>query len=297
MFGFALALALPFTLFALFPSWLKRAPKSGGWMNCIKVCLGFLELAFALKFLSVADLAYGWHLLDREVFLSLWIVIFALLGAYLVGWVRFPHDEEEYDEMGEVVVHQRTSVTRFFMAMLSFAFALYMVPGLWGAPCKAVSAFAPPMNTQDFSLYDGDVKPKFHDYEEGMAYAKRHHMPVMLDFTGYGCVNCRKMEAAVWTDHQVAEIMNEKYVLITLYVDDKTPLQEQITVEENGQKRTLRTVGDKWSYLQRSKFGANAQPFYVLVDNAGHPLTQSYSYNEDVAAYVRFLQQGLSNYK
>ena len=297
MFGFALALALPFTLFALFPSWLKRAPKSGGWMNCIKVCLGFLELAFALKFLSVADLAYGWHLLDREVFLSLWIVIFALLGAYLVGWVRFPHDEEEYDEMGEVVVHQRTSVTRFFMAMLSFAFALYMVPGLWGAPCKAVSAFAPPMNTQDFSLYDGDVKPKFHDYEEGMAYAKRHHMPVMLDFTGYGCVNCRKMEAAVWTDHQVAEIMNEKYVLITLYVDDKTPLQEQITVEENGQKRTHRTVGDKWSYLQRSKFGANAQPFYVLVDNAGHPLTQSYSYNEDVAAYVRFLQQGLSNYK
>lgn len=297
MFGFALALALPFTLFALFPSWLKRAPKSGGWMNCIKVCLGFLELAFALKFLSVADLAYGWHLLDREVFLSLWIVIFALLGAYLVGWIRFPHDEEEYDEMGEVMVHHRTSVTRFFMAMVSFAFALYMVPGLWGAPCKAVSAFAPPMNTQDFSLYDGEVKPKFHDYDEGMAYAKSHHMPVMLDFTGYGCVNCRKMEAAVWTDQQVADIMNEKYVLITLYVDDKTPLPEQLTVEENGQTRTLRTVGDKWSYLQRSKFGANAQPFYVLVDNAGHPLTQSYSYNEDIPAYVRFLQQGLRNYK
>lgn len=296
MFGFALALALPFTLFALFPSWLKRAPKSGNWMNCIKVCLGFLELAFALKFLSVADLAYGWGLLDREVFLCLWIVIFALMGAYLMGWVRFPHDEEEYDEMGEVVVHHRTSVPRFFMGLAALAFALYMVPGLWGAPCKAVSAFAPPLHTQDFSLYDGEVKARFNDYDEGMAYARAHQLPVMIDFTGYGCVNCRKMEAAVWTDQKVADLMNEKYVLITLYVDDKTPLQKEMTVEENGQQRTLRTVGDKWSYLQRSKFGANAQPFYVLVDNEGHPLAQPYSYNEDVAAYVRFLQQGLHNY-
>ena len=293
MLGFAVALALPFTLFAMFPAWLKSAPKSGGWMNCIKVCLGFLELAFSLKFLSVADLAYGWHILDREVFLSLWIVLFALLGAYLIGWLRFPHDEEEYDDMGEVVVHSRTGVTRFFLAMLSFAFALYMVPGLWGAPCKAVSAFAPPMNTQDFSLYEKTVTPRFHDYDEGMAYAKSHGMPVMLDFTGYGCVNCRKMEAAVWTDPRVADIINERYVLITLFVDDKTPLPRQLTVNENGNKVRLRTVGDKWSYLQRSKFGANAQPFYVLVDYAGHPLGQPYSYNEDVDAYIEFLSKPL----
>ena len=293
MLGFAVALALPFTLFAMFPAWLKSAPKSGGWMNCIKVCLGFLELAFSLKFLSVADLAYGWHILDREVFLSLWIVLFALLGAYLIGWLRFPHDEEEFDDMGEVVVHSRTGVTRFFLAMLSFAFALYMVPGLWGAPCKAVSAFAPPMNTQDFSLYEKTVTPRFHDYDEGMAYAKAHGMPVMLDFTGYGCVNCRKMEAAVWTDPRVADIINERYVLITLFVDDKTPLPRQLTVNENGNQVRLRTVGDKWSYLQRSKFGANAQPFYVLVDYAGHPLGQPYSYNEDVDAYIEFLSKPL----
>ncbi len=296
MLGFALALALPFTLFAMFPAWLKQMPKSGNWMNCIKVCLGLLEIAFALKFFSVADLAYGWHLMDREVFLSLWIVIFALMGAYLIGWIRFPHDEDEYDEMGEVIQRPRTGVIRFFMALVAFAFALYMVPGLWGAPCKAVSAFAPPMSTQDFRLGDASVEARFNDYDEGMAYAKAHNMPVMLDFTGYGCVNCRKMEAAVWTDPQVASIMTEKYVLITLYVDDKTPLPEKLTVQENGQQVTLRTVGDRWSYLQRSKFGANAQPFYVLLDNEGHPLTGSYSYNEDIAAYVNFLQRGLSQY-
>lgn len=296
MLGFAVALALPFTLFALFPAWLKSAPKSGNWMNCIKVCLGFLELAFALKFLSVADLAYGWRILDREVFLSLWIVLFALLGAYLIGWIRFPHDEDEYDEMGEIVVNHRTSVPRFFMGLVSFAFALYMVPGLWGAPCKAVSAFAPPMTTQDFNLYQNEVKARFHNYEEGMAYAKANGLPVMLDFTGYGCVNCRKMEAAVWTDVKVAELLNEKYVLITLYVDDKTPLAEPVLVKENGTDRKLRTVGDKWSYLQRSKFGANAQPFYVLLDNEGKPLNGSYSFNENVADYVSFLQQGLKAY-
>ena len=296
MLGFALALALPFTLFAMFPAWLKQMPKSGNWMNCIKVCLGLLEIAFALKFFSVADLAYGWHLMDREVFLSLWIVIFALMGAYLIGWIRFPHDEDEYDEMGEVIQRPRTSVTRFFMALAAFAFAVYMVPGLWGAPCKAVSAFAPPMQTQDFRLGDVSVEAHFNDYDEGMAYAKAHRMPVMIDFTGYGCVNCRKMEAAVWTDPQVAQLMTEKYVLITLYVDEKTPLPEKLTVQENGQSVTLRTVGDRWSYLQRSKFGANAQPFYVLLDNAGHPLTASYSYNEDVAAYVDFLQKGLKQY-
>ena len=296
MLGFAIALALPFTLFAMFPAWLKSAPKSGNWMNCVKVCLGFLELAFALKFLSVADLAYGWHLLDREVFLCLWIILFALLGAYLIGWIRFPHDEDEYNEMGEVIVNHRTSIPRFFGGLLSFAFALYMVPGLWGAPCKAVSAFAPPMQTQDFNLYENEVKARFTDYDEGMAYAKAHNMPVMIDFTGYGCVNCRKMEAAVWTDPRVAEIMNEKYVLITLYVDEKTPLPEILVVVENGEEHKLRTVGDRWSYLQRSKFGANAQPFYVLLNNEGHPLNKSYSYNEDISAYLDFLQKGLDNY-
>jgi len=297
MLGFALALALPFTLFALFPAWLKSMPKSGNWMNCIKVCLGLLEIAFALKFFSVADLAYGWHLMDREVFLCLWIVIFASMGAYLIGWIRFPHDEDEYDEMGEVVQRPRTSVTRFFMSLAAFAFAIYMVPGLWGAPCKAVSAFAPPMSTQDFRLGDASVEARFNDYDEGMAYAKAHGMPVMIDFTGYGCVNCRKMEAAVWTDPQVAGLMTEKYVLITLYVDEKTPLPEKIVVKENGADVTLRTVGDRWSHLQRSKFGANAQPFYVLLDNEGHPLTGSYSYNEDVAAYRNFLEKGLQEYR
>lgn len=297
MLGFAIALALPFTLFAMFPTWLKTMPKSGNWMNCVKVTLGFLELAFALKFLSVADLAYGWHILDREAFLCLWIVIFALLGAYLIGWLRFPHDEDEYDESGNVVVNHRTSVTRFFMALISFAFAIYMVPGLWGAPCKAISAFSPPMKTQDFNLYENEVKAQFTDYDAGMAYAKQQGKPVMVDFTGYGCVNCRKMELAVWVDQQVSDIMQNDYVLITLYVDDKTPLPEHIKVVENGQERTLRTIGDKWSYLQRSKFGANAQPFYVLIDNEGKPLNKSYSYDEDVSKYVDFLQTGLKNYK
>ncbi len=296
MFGFALALALPFTLFALFPSWLKAAPKSGNWMNCIKVTLGFLELAFSLKFLSVADLAYGWHILDREVFLSLWIIIFALLGAYFIGWIRFPHDEDEYDEMGEVIQHPRTTVTRFFLALVSFAFALYMVPGLWGAPCKAVSAFAPPMSTQDFNLSKSESL-HFEDYEEGMAYAREHHMPVFLDFTGYGCVNCRKMEAAVWTNSEVQQLMGDNFVLISLFVDEKTPLKEPKIVDENGEKRKLRTVGDQWSYLQRYKFGANAQPFYVLVDNEGHPLAPSYSYDEDVQAFKQFLETGIRNYK
>ena len=296
MLGFAMALALPFTVFAMFPAWLKQMPKSGNWMNCIKVCLGLLEIAFALKFFSVADLAYGWRLMDREVFLSLWIVIFALMGAYLIGWMRFPHDEDEYDEMGEIIQRPRTSVIRFFMALAAFAFALYMVPGLWGAPCKAVSAFAPPMQTQDFRLGEESVEAHFNDYDEGMQYAVAHRMPVMVDFTGYGCVNCRKMEAAVWTNPQVSSLMKEKYVLITLYVDDKTPLPEKLVVKENGVDVTLRTVGDRWSYLQRSKFGANAQPFYVLLDNDGHPLAGSYSYNEDVAAYRNFLEEGLQRY-
>ena len=287
MLGFAIALALPFTLFALFPSCLKSMPKSGGWMNVIKVTLGFLELAFALKFLSVADLAYGWRLLDRETFLALWIVIFALLGFYLLGKIKFPHDDDD-DKVG---------VTRFFMALISLAFAVYMVPGLWGAPLKAVSAFAPPMQTQDFNLYKNEVHAKFDDYDLGMEYARLNGKPVMLDFTGYGCVNCRKMEAAVWTDPKVSDLINNDYVLITLYVDNKTPLTEPVKIIENGTERTLRTVGDKWSYLQRVKFGANAQPFYVLLDNQGKPLNKSYAYNEDIPKYIEFLQTGLENYK
>lgn len=287
MLGFAIALALPFTLFALFPSWLKSMPKSGGWMNVIKVTLGFLELAFALKFLSVADLAYGWRILDRETFLALWIVLFALLGFYLLGKIKFPHDDDD----------TKVSVTRFFLALASLAFAVYMVPGLWGAPLKAVSAFAPPMQTQDFNLYNNEVHAKFDDYDAGMKYAREHGKPVMLDFTGYGCVNCRKMELAVWTDMKVADLINNDYVLITLYVDNKTRLPEPVKVMENGTERTLRTVGDKWSYLQRVKFGANAQPFYVLIDNEGKPLNKSYSYDEDIDKYVDFLQTGLDNYK
>ena len=288
MLGFALALALPFTIFALFPSMLKQVPRSGGWMNVVKVTLGFIELAFALKFLSVADLSYGWGILDREVFLALWIVLFALLGLYLLNVIHFPHDDAE---------ERKTTVPRFFLAVASLAFSIYMIPGLWGAPCKAVSAFAPPMWTQDFSLVDNEVHAHFNNYDEGMEYARISGKPVLLDFTGYGCVNCRKMESAVWTDDRVSEMLRDDYVLITLFVDDKTPLAQPVTVVEQGVERKLRTVGDKWSYLQRYKFGANAQPFYVPVDNEGAPLAGSYSYDEDIQAYIDFLKQGLSNYK
>lgn len=288
MLGFAIALALPFTLFALFPTWLKSAPKSGGWLNNVKVVLGFLELAFALKFFSVADLAYGWHLLDRETFLALWIVIFTLLGVYLLGAIKFPHDDED---------ERHTSVPRFFLALISLAFAVYMVPGLWGAPVKAVSAFAPPISTQDFNLDPVKIEAKFTDYEAGMAYARQTGKPVMVDFTGHGCVNCRKMELAVWHDAKVRDLLTKDYVLISLYVDEKAPLPAPMEVEENGQTTTLRTIGDKWSYLQRSKFGANAQPFYVLLDNNGRPLNTSYSYDEDVDKFVKFLKTGLDNYK
>ena len=287
MLGFAIALAIPFTLFALFPSLLKSAPKSGGWMNVVKVTLGFIELAFALKFFSVADLAYGWHLLDREVFIALWIVIFGCLGFYLLGWLKLPHDDD----------NRHISVPRLFVAMASLAFTVYMIPGLWGAPLKAISAFTPPMSTQDFRLQSSSVvtEAQYRDYDLGMEAARQQGKPVLLDFTGYGCVNCRKMEAAVWTNPRVAEIIKNRYVLISLYVDDKTSLPEPIEITENGQKRTLRTVGDKWSYLQRSKFGANAQPFYVLLDSDGHQLASPRSYDEDVDAYVEFLNEGLRN--
>ena len=288
MLGFAVALALPFTLFALFPSLLKKTTRGGSWMNKVKVTLGFVELAFALKFFSVADLAYGWHLLDREVFLALWIALFALLASYLFGWVKFPHDDAD---------ERSTSVPAFFVGIASLAFAIYMVPGLWGAPVKAVSAFAPPMNTQDFNLNPHTaVEPKFKDYEAGMAYARSVGKPVMIDFTGFGCVNCRKMEAAVWTDNKVRSLIDKDYVLISLYVDDKTPLPTPIEVQENGKTTKLRTVGDRWSYLQRTKFGANAQPFYVLLDGKGNPLTASRSYNENVGEYVKFLETGLQTF-
>lgn len=286
MFGFALALSVPFSLFAIFPSWLQQMPKSGGWLNSVKVVLGFLELALALKFLSVADLAYGWRILDREVFLVLWIVIFTLLGMYLLGKLKFSHDSDV----------PYTSVPRLFMAIVSFGFAIYMLPGLWGAPLKSISAFAPPLYTQDFNLYKDEVHAQFSDYEAGMAYAKQAKKPVLIDFSGYGCVNCRKMESAVWTDPKVKQIIDEDYVLITLMVDDKTKLPENITINENGKTRTLRTIGDKWSYLQRYKFGANAQPYYVLLDNQGKPLAPSYAYDEDIDKYILFLESGLKRY-
>lgn len=287
MFGFALALALPFSLFAIFPSWLEDMPKSGGWLNSVKVVLGFLELALALKFFSVADLAYGWGILDREVFLVLWIVIFVLLGVYLLGKLKLPHDSDL----------KHVSVPRLFLAIVSFAFAIYMVPGLWGAPLKAISAFSPPLFTQDFSLYKGEVHAKFDDYELGMEYARKNNKPVLVDFSGFGCVNCRKMEASVWTDPKVKDLLEKDYVLITLMVDDKKALPEVIEVEENGRKSKLKTVGDKWSYLQRHKFGTNSQPYYVQLDPSGTPIGPYYVYKEDVPEYVKFLNVGLDNFK
>ena len=289
MFGFALALALPFTFFALFPTLLKKAPKSGSWMNMIKVVLGFIELAFSLKFLSVADLAYGWHILDRETFLSIWIVLFGLLGLYLIGKLKFPHDDPEQKAM---------PVPAIMLGLCSLAFSVYMLPGLWGAPCKAVSAFAPPINTQDFNLAPQTVHAAYTDYDEGMRAAAAAGKPVLVDFTGFGCVNCRKMEASVWTDSRVADKLNKDYVLISLYVDDKTPLKQPVTVKlPDGTSRTLRTIGDKWSYLQQTKFGYLAQPFYVPLDNAGKPLNGSFSFKEDVPAYLEFLDKGLENYR
>ena len=301
MLGFAIALALPFSLFAMFPSVLKKLPKSGGWMNTFKVTLAFLELALALKFLSVADLAYGWHILDREVFVSLWIVIFSLLGCYLLGLIAFPHDDDD---------HHKTSVPRLFLAIISLSFAMYMVPGLWGAPLRAISAFAPPMNTQDWVMTPGagvsgvgnqvsdngyktmtnhGGQITFTDYDEGMAYAKENGMPVFLDFNGFGCVNCRKMEAAVLSKPEVAEHMH-KYVLISLIVDDKTKLDEPITVEENGKTVTLKTIGDKWSHMQRANYQSNAQPYYVQLDADGNRIVEgSYAYDEDIEKFLNWL--------
>lgn len=285
MGGFALGLALPFALFAFFPSMLKEMPRSGGWLNSVKVVLGFIELILSLKFLSVADLAYGWHILDREVFIALWIVLFALLGMYLLGKLRFSHDSHA----------QHTSVGGFFLAVCSFSFAVYLLPGLWGAPLKAISAFAPPLTTQDFNLYGGEFR-EFDDYDQGMRYAADHHMPVLLDFSGYACVNCRKMEGAVFDTPAVRSVIEDNFVLIKLMVDDKARLATPYTVEENGRTVEIETVGDRWSYLQRHKFASATQPFYVMLNNDGLPLGPSRSYDENAEAFVQWLEDGLSEY-
>lgn len=281
MFGFAVALAIPFTFFAFFPSLLKQLPRSGGWLNTVKVVLAFLELALALKFLSVADLAYGWRILDREVFVSLWIVIFTLLGFYLLGKIRFPHDSET----------KHSSVTGTFLAIISLSFAMYMVPGLWGAPLKAISAFTPPLSTQDFNLYENEVHAKFTDYESGMKFAEEKGLPVVIDFTGFGCVNCRKMEASVWTNENVKDKLENDVVLISLFVDDKTALKTPFEVTENGKTRRIETIGDKWSYLQRVKFGANAQPFYVMLNEKGLPLRKAFSFDENPENFLKWLEK------
>lgn len=287
MGGFALALALPFSLFAVFPQWLKEMPKSGGWLNSVKVVLGFLELALSLKFLSVADLAYGWGILDREVFICLWVVIFIMLGIYLLGKLQFSHDAPL----------SHVSIPRFFMSLASFSFALYLIPGLWGAPLKGVSAFVPPLFTQDFNLYAGGQFEEFDDYDAGMRYAADNHRPVLIDFSGYGCVNCRKMEGAVFDTPVVTSIIKENFVLIKLMVDDKAPLDSPMTVEENGRKMTLETVGEKWSYLQRVKFAANSQPYYIILDNNGDAMVPPTYYDENVSKFVGWLNDGINAYK
>ena len=286
MFGFALALAIPFSLFSLFPSMLKEMPKSGGWLNSVKVVLGFIELALSLKFLSVADLTYHWHILDREVFVSLWIVIFFLLGIYLLGKLRFSHDSET----------KTIGTFRFFLAMISLAFSVYLLPGLWGAPLKAISAFAPPLTTQDFNLYEGGKFIEFDNYDEALSYADEHSMPVFVDFSGFGCTNCRKMETAVFENSEVEKLIQENFVMVKLMVDDRKPLAQPMNVVENGKKLTLTTVGERWSYLQRYKFAANSQPYYVVVNSKGDMLSGPYSYNEDIEKFLNFLQKGVDEF-
>ncbi|MDE6534392.1 MAG: thioredoxin family protein, partial [Muribaculaceae bacterium] len=276
-----------FALFAMFPSMLKEMPRSGGWLNSVKVVLGFLELALSLKFLSVADLAYGWHILDREVFVALWVIIFALLGFYLLGKITFPHDTPS----------QTTGVGRFFMALISLSFSVYLLPGLWGAPLKAVSAFVPPLFTQDFNLYTQGEFRTFDDYDEGMRYAAENNMPVLMDFSGYGCVNCRKMEGAVFDTDEISSLLGENFIVIELMVDDKKPLAVPFTVEENGKQVNITTVGEKWSFLQRHKFAANSQPYYMVLDNNGEALSGSYSYDEDIPKFKKFLTDALEAYQ
>jgi thiol:disulfide interchange protein len=287
MFGFALALSIPFTLFAIFPSWLKTLPKSGSWLNTVKVVLGFIVLAVSLKFLSVADLSSGWGLLDRDIFLAIWIVLFVVLGVYLLGKIKLKGDSDI----------NNVSLTRLILAMLSFAFAVYMVPGLWGAPLKPLSAIAPPLSTLDFNLTGESKGLIFDDYEAGMAYAAREGKPVLLEFGGHGCVNCHKMDATVLAEDRVKNLIEEEFVFIVLMVDERTRLPEVIEVDDAGKKTRLRTVGDKWSYLQRYKFGIQSQPYYVVLDHQGKPLSPAHAYDESVDKYVEFLQTGLRNFE
>lgn len=287
MGGFALGLALPFSLFALFPSMLRSMPKSGGWLNTVKVTLGFIELILSLKFLSVADMAYGWHVLDREVFLSVWIVLFILMGLYLLGKLRFAHDDEQ----------QHTSIPRFFLSLFSFTFAVYLLPGLWGAPLKGVSAFVPPLQTQDFNLYTHNIDyVEFDDYDEGMAYAKNNGMPVLLDFSGWGCVNCRNMEAEIFDLDEVRGLLSDNFVVIKLMVDDRAKLIHPFTIEENGVSETYTTVGEKWTYLQSHKFGANSQPYYIVLNNQGSPMNNPVYYDNNPQRFIDWLNKGLANY-
>ena len=288
MGGFALGLAIPFTLFAFFPGMLKEMPKSGGWLNSVKVVLGFCELILSLKFLSVADMAYGWRILDREVFISLWIVMFVMLGLYLLGKLRFSHDEKK----------EHVGVGRFILSLFPLAFAVYLLPGLWGAPLKACSAFVPPLETQDFNLYTHETKyVEFSDYDEGMEYAREHGMPVLVDFSGYGCVNCRNMEAAVFDTDRVRGMLAEKYVVIKLMVDDKKELTRPMEVTAAGNSYSLGTVGEKWAFLQSYKFGANSQPYYIVLDNAGQPLTDPVYYDNNVDKFMEWLSTGLERYE
>lgn len=288
MLGFAIALAIPFTIFALFPSMLKKMPKSGGWMNTVKVLLGFIELALSLKFLSVADLAYGWHILDREVFLALWIAIFLMLGLYLLGIFRFSSDGES-SQPG-------VGVTRAMLGLVALAFTAYLIPGLWGAPLRATSAFVPPLYTQDFNLY-GEELVEWDDFDKGLEAAERSGKPVFVDFSGYGCVNCRKMDGAVLDVDEVKTLISKEFVTVKLMVDDKAPLEKVITVEENGKSRELTTKGDLWSYLQRHKFNANSQPYYVVLNSKGELLSGPFTYDENVEAFKDFLNKGLNNAK
>ncbi len=287
MFGFAFALAIPFTLFAIFPSWLKSLPKSGSWLNSVKVVLGFIVLAVSFKFLSVADLSSGWGILNRDIFLSIWIVIFGMLGLYLLGKIKLKGDSDL----------KHVSLTRVFLAMLSFAFTIYMIPGLWGAPLKPISSIIPPLSTQDFKPVDNTLSQVFDDYEEGVAYAAQSGKPVLLEFGGHGCVNCHKMDATVLSDEKVRGLIDEEFVFIVLMVDERTRLPETIEVDESGRATRLRTVGDKWSYLQRHKFGTQSQPFYVVLDHEGKPISPSHAFDENIDNYVKFLQAGLRNFK
>lgn len=287
MLGFAIALSIPFTLFAIFPSWLKTLPKSGGWLNSVKVVLGFIVLAVSMKFLSVADLTNGWGILNRDIFLVIWIVLFAILGLYLLGKIKFQGDSD--------LPH--VGIVRLFLAIFALSFSLYLVPGLWGAPLKPISSILPPLSTQDFKLNEVTIATVYDDYETGMAAAAQSGKPALVAFGGHGCVNCHKMDATVLVDEKVKGYIDNDFVYITLMTDERARLPKIEEVEENGRITKLKTVGDKWSYLQRSKFGAQSQPYYVILDHQGKPLAPAHAFDESIANYVNFLETGLRNFK